>query len=241
MEPNVKLAETTTPDGGRLILYQQGGAFCIRLNGLQLMNSAATTSEALMGDLAAESLSGVTAPRVLIGGLGLGFTLRSVLEKVGASANVQVAELVPPVVDWNRRFMSGLNGALLEDPRVKVVVEDLWEVLRRAAPASYDVLLIDVDNGPKAFVHKQNVRLYRRSGLTLIAAALRPRGRAVFWSADPAPAFGQRLVAAGFAMQTVPVRFEASAERSAGLVYIADKRCAKKIACRHVAQEHYRV
>ena len=187
MSLNIKLAETTTPDGGRLVLYAQGADFCIRLNGLQLMHSAAGSSELLLGEVAVEGLCALTAPRILIGGLGLGFTLKSVLQKVGRGATVQVAELVPEVVVWNQQFMSHLNGALLDDRRVEVLVADLWDLITHAGRARYDAVLLDVDNGPKAMVRKQNSRLYSRNGLERIAAALKPGGRAVFWSARSGP------------------------------------------------------
>src|SRR3954447_5944567 len=104
MKPNRKLAEATTPDGARLILYEHDGSYCIRLNGQELMNSSITASELLLGELAAGRLSGQANASVLIGGLGLGFTLKSVLAKAGRKARVQVAELVPEIVDWNRMF-----------------------------------------------------------------------------------------------------------------------------------------
>lgn len=155
MSLNIKLAETTTPDGGRLVLYAQGADFCIRLNGLQLMHSAAGSSELLLGEVAVEGLCALTAPRILIGGLGLGFTLKSVLQKVGRGATVQVAELVPEVVVWNQQFMSHLNGALLDDRRVEVLVADLWDLITHAGRARYDAVLLDVDNGPKAMVRNR--------------------------------------------------------------------------------------
>jgi spermidine synthase len=223
VKPNIRLAETTTPDGGRLILYEYDESFCIRLNGQILIHSAAAASELLLGELAAQRLSRLTAPRILIGGLGLGFTLKSVLDRVGPAAKVQVAELVPKVVDWNRQFMSRLNGALLDDPRVEVLVADVWKFLTRVSEPSYDALLFDVDNGPKALVQKQNARLYSRNGLDRIAAALKAGGRAVFWSADPAPEFSHRLVGAGFRVKTVPARLYATAQHCAGTIFVADK------------------
>ena len=218
-----KLAEAVTPDGGRLILYEHGRDFCVRLNGLQLMHSAAAASELLLGEVAVESLSAVAAPRILIGGLGLGFTLRSVLQRVGPRAAVQVAELVLEVVAWNRRFLSRLNGALLDDLRVEILLADVWQPITCAGRACYDAVLLDVDNGPRALVRKQNARLYSRTGLKRIAAALKPGGRAVFWSADPAPGFAARLADAGFRVKTIPARFCPTAQHCAGAIYAADR------------------
>ncbi len=223
MSLNLRLVEAATPDGGRLLLYEHNGSFCIRLNGVQLMHSAASSSETLLGEVAVEGLSALSAPHILIGGLGLGFTLKSVLQRVGRGARVQVAELIPEVVAWNRQFVSHLHGILLSDPRVEVLVMDLWELITRVGPASYDAVLVDVDNGPKAMVLKQNSRLYSRQGLERIATALKPGGRAAFWSADPAPNFAARLVRAGFRVKTVPARFCPTAQYCAGCIYLADK------------------
>ncbi len=218
-----KVAEAITPDGGRLSLYAHNGSFCIRLNGLQLVHSAAPTSELLLGELGVEGLACRSAPRILIGGLGLGFTLKAVLGKVRPTARVELAELLADVVEWNKQFLLGLNGALLQDHRVEVILGDIWNLLARAAESSYDAVLLDVDNGPKALVHKQNSRLYSSDGLAQIALVLKPRGRAVFWSADPAPEFAERLAGAGFSVRAVPARFQPSAETCAGSIYLAEK------------------
>jgi spermidine synthase len=224
IRPDMKLAETTTPDGGRLILYEHDGSFCIRLNGLQLMNSAAVDSELLLAEVAAEGLAGASAPRLLIGGLGLGFTLKGVLQAVGPNATIHVAELIPQIVDWNRQFVSRLNGALLEDPRVQVHVKDVWKLITCTEPAYYDAMLFDVDNGPTAMVQQENARLYSARGLEQMAAVLKAGGRAVFWSADLVPEFSARLMEAGFSVKTVPVRFCATDQECAGAIYVADKR-----------------
>ncbi len=222
--PVAKLAEATTRDGAtRLVLYSHGGSFCLRVNGLQLMHSAASSSELLLGQLAVEGLPRCAAVRVLIGGLGLGFTLKSVLENLGPNARVQVAEIFPQIVEWNQQFMSGLNGHLLYDSRVKVLVADIWEVLTRAGQGSYDAVLLDVDNGPGALMQQQNSRLYDRDGILLIGRALTHGGRATFWSADPAPDFAARLKSAGFNLREVPARFHPTAERCAGTIYRAEK------------------
>ncbi len=221
--PAGKLAEAMTPDGGRLSLYAHGGSYCIRLNGLQLVHSAAPASELLLGKLGVEGLACRTAPLILVGGLGLGFTLKSVLRNIGPTARVQVAELVAAVIEWNKQFLSGLNGALLQDHRVKICVGDIWDLLTRAAESSYDAMLFDVDNGPEALVHRQNSRLYGCRGLAQIAAVLQPGGRAAFWSANPAPAFAERLSATGLGLRAVSARFQPGAETCAGTIYVAEK------------------
>ncbi|MDB6125776.1 MAG: spermidine synthase [Pedosphaera sp.] len=223
MKPNRKLAETTTPDGARLILYEHDGTYCIRLNEQELMNSKIAASELLLGELVVGRLPAQSDSCILIGGLGLGFTLKTVLNRVGAKATIEVAELIPQVVDWNREFLSHLNGTLLDDSRVKVFVEDVWDVIARAGRSRYDAIVLDVDNGPTAMVQKQNARLYQQNGLQRIASALKPGGRAAFWSARPDPAFANQLAKAGLKVELVPAKTYANAKRSAYTIYLADK------------------
>ena len=223
MKPNLKLAETTTPDGAQLILYEHDGAYCIRLNGQDLMHSSVTASELRLGELAAETLSGQPDSLALLGGLGLGFTLKSLLAKSGPGTKVQVAELIPQIIDWNRNLLAHLNGALLDDPRVEVLLSDVWRVIAGAEPARYDALVLDIDNGPTAMVQKRNARLYTAKGLQQIASVLKPQGRALFWSARPEPAFAQRLARAGFEVRVVAAPLYAAAKRFPVSIYVAEK------------------
>lgn len=225
MKPHLKLAEASAPGGGRLTLHEHDGAYCIRINGQVLMDSSATASEILLGELAVNRplASLEPAPRILIGGLGLGFTLRRVLEGVGPSARVQVAELIPAVVAWNRTYLRVLHGSLLDDPRVEVREDDVAELIRRTAPMSLDAVLLDVDNGPVAMVQASNRDLYSRAGIGRIAAVLKPGGRAAIWSASRDDAFADRLAASGFAVEALPARTYAAARRPAHLIYVADK------------------
>lgn len=223
MKPTRKLAETLTPDRQTLALYEHDGEYCIRLGPLELMHSSLSTSELLLGTLATEPLVAHDRPTVLIGGLGLGFTLRSVLQTLGPDARVQVAELIPAVVDWNRQFLGGLNGALLEDPRVEVVVADVWEVIARAGRAHYDAIMLDIDNGPDGMVQRQNDRVYHQEGLQRIATALKPGGRAAIWSAWLDHGFVQRLTDAGFMVRVVPAKLHPRAKRCAYTIFVADK------------------
>ena len=142
MKPFRTLAETRTPDGSRFSLHEHDGEFFLKLNGRQLMSTTSTTSELLLAQLPCDGLRGRADACVLIGGLGLGFSLRRVLELVGKHAAVQVAELLPEVIAWNREFLHAVNGALLDDHRVKVLTGDVCEIIRRAAPASYDAIQI---------------------------------------------------------------------------------------------------
>ncbi|MEJ1972010.1 MAG: hypothetical protein WDM96_05865 [Lacunisphaera sp.] len=148
MKPNITLAETRTPNGARMTLVEQDGSYCVRVNGQQLMHSAVSASEVELGRLACENVVRKNnGPRVLVGGLGLGFTLKSVLAAVGGNAVVHVSELMPEIVAWNRTFLTGLNGGALTDRRVSVLVEDVRAVIRRAAHKPYDVIALDIDNG----------------------------------------------------------------------------------------------
>jgi spermidine synthase len=223
MKPNVTLAETKTPNGARMTLVEHDGSFCIRVNGQQLMHSAVTTSEVELGSLGCERLDRKKPARVLIGGLGLGFTLKSVLENIARDAVVHVAELFPEIVVWNRTHLLPLNGSLLSDPRVTVIEEDVRAVIRRAGRAPYDAILLDIDNGTTAMVSDANNALYSSAGIKQIAAALRAGGRAAVWSASPDAPLAGRLHQAGLKVQPVASRVHATARRSAYVIYVADK------------------
>jgi spermidine synthase len=223
MKPNLKLAETITPDGGRLILYEHDGAYCIRLNGQELMHSSVSASEVRLGELAAERLASEPHSLCLLGGLGLGFTLKSLLERGGSGAKIRVVELIPAIVDWNRNLLGHLNGTLLNDPRVEVVLQDVWAVIAEGQPVQYDALVLDIDNGPTAMVQKQNQRLYSLKGLQRIASVLKPDGRALFWSARADAAFAERLTRAGFKTKVISAPLYANAKRCAVSIYVADK------------------
>jgi spermidine synthase len=224
MKPNLTLAETRTPNGARMTLVEHDGTFCIRVNGQQLMHSAVSASELKLGELGCERHARKNhGTRVLIGGLGLGFTLRSVLAAVGGNAVVEVVELFPEIVAWNRTHLAGLNGKLLDDRRVKVRAEDVRTVIARAVRAPYDVIVLDIDNGTTAMVKSENNLLYSEWGMAQIARALKPGGRAAVWSACPDPVIEQRLAKAGLSVQAVPAKLYEHAKRSAYMIYVADK------------------
>jgi len=159
---------------------------------------------------------------VLIGGLGLGFSLRSVLAKTGPTATVHVAELIPQVVDWNREFLAAVNGKLVDDPRVTIFADDVWNVLATAR-YRYDALVLDIDNGPTAMVQQPNARLYSSKGIRLMLMALKPGGCAAIWSAAPDHAFADRLAEAGFRVEAIPAKLYANAKRCGCTIYLADK------------------
>ena len=223
MKPTRKLAETITADKASLALYEHDGSFCIRLDGREVMNSRTSASELLLGEVSCAGLSTEDSPRVLIGGLGLGFTLLTTLKALGPTATVEVAELFPDVVSWNREFLRDLNGKLLDDPRVAVVAKDVFGIIQRAEPASYDAIILDIDNGPRALVQQSNVRLYSKRGIERIAAALKPDGRVSVWSASKDPAFEQRLNSVGFSFRAIPAKTHPQAKRDNFTIYLATR------------------
>lgn len=223
MIPFRNLAEVRTPDGSRLTLHEHDGDYFIKLDGRQLMSSTSTTSELLLADLACEHLTRHREPRVLIGGLGLGFSLKRVLEMVGSGAEVQVAELIPAVVDWNRKLLDAVNGRLLRDRRVQIITGDVFALLAKAKHGRYNAILLDVDNGPTSFVQTKNSRLYNRRGLDVIRKALAPNGRVAFWSAEAEPAFLDTLRRAGFGAQEVPAKAHERAKRFAHRIYVGER------------------
>ncbi len=188
-----------------LRLYQRGGEFSIRVDGSELMNSRVHGSEAAMAELVCARIAGLPAPQVLIGGLGMGYTLAAALSRLGAKGRVVVAELVPAVVAWNRGPLAALAGRPLNDDRVTIREGDVAQIIREQ-PGAYDAILLDVDNGPKALTRQGNDRLYTRTGLKAAFTALRPAGVYALWSASPNPAFTERLRAVGFAVDEKRVR-----------------------------------
>ncbi len=222
MKPTHKLAEAATPEGRTLTLTEHDGAYCIRINGEILMHSQTSASERLLGQMGCARLSESAKPRLLIGGLGLGFTLKAVLEALGSGARVEVAELLPEVIEWNRQFLSELNGSVLEDPRVHPRAEDVVKTLERANRGTYDAILLDIDNGPTAMVQKVNARLYDRRGLKRLAKALKPCGRLAVWSASRDTMFEERLTLSGFEIEVVPAKLHPNAKRASCILYSAD-------------------
>lgn len=192
-------------DGEDLRLMRRGTEFSIMTGGIELMNSRLSGSEEAMAALAFERIGARAKARVLIGGLGMGFTLRAALAAFGADARIVVAELVPGVVAWARGPLAELHGVSLDDPRVDVHVGDVGEPIR-AAEAAFDAILLDVDNGPGGLSRKENDGLYSPAGLAAARRALRPGGVLEVWSSTRDNAFTQRLKRAGFVVEEIGVR-----------------------------------
>src|SRR5262245_40325540 len=199
MLPRVLLGSARVPDTDKeLKLYQSGDVFSIKIAGRgDLMNSRTHGSEAALAELACETLAGRPRPRVLIGWLGMGFTLAAALRALGPGAEVVVAELVPEVVTWNRTLIGEPAGHPLRDPRAQVYVGDVAELIR-SEPQGFDAILMDVDNGPEGLVRRENDWLYGPAGLRATHAALRASGVLAIWSASPDRDFSKRLRQAGF-------------------------------------------
>jgi spermidine synthase len=201
MKPTILLAEATTDDGRLMTLHEHDGEFQISVAGVPLMSTRQHHSERRLAELACEHLSGRQAPRMLIGGLGLGFTLRAALEGLGPDAQVTVVELLPAVVEWNRNPDYRLAAGELEDPRVELVVGDVADVIRER-PRGFDAILLDVDNGASELTTVSNKELYQAESLQRARAGLRAGGCLAVWSADKDPAFVERMEQVGFSVTT---------------------------------------
>jgi spermidine synthase len=205
-----------------LRLYRRGGEFSIRVEGSELMNSRVHGSEEAMAKFACARIASLPSPRVLIGGLGMGYTLAAALNRLGAAAEVVVAELVPAVVAWNRGVLAALAGRPLDDDRVTVREGDVAQMLREAQGA-YDAILLDVDNGPRGLTRRGNDRLYTRTGLDAAFEALRPAGVFALWSAGPDRAFTELLRKAGFEPVEKRARPRASGGGASHTIWIAGR------------------
>jgi len=193
------------PGGGELRLLRRGAEFAIRLGHSELMNSRLSASEQALATFACEKIRARERPQILIGGLGMGFTLRAALTVLGPKAQIIVAELVPAVVTWARGPMAEIFGDSLTDPRVDIREVDVGDLIRPHQSA-YDAILLDVDNGPEGMTRKANNGLYNDAGLGIAHAALRPGGVLAIWSSAASPKFTRRLRRNGFEVREIPLR-----------------------------------
>jgi spermidine synthase len=217
----VQLDTTTMPDGGgELKLMQRGHEFSIMAGPIELMNSRLSGSEQALATMAGDQIRDRPQPRMLIGGLGMGFTLRAALADLGAGARITVAELVPAVVAWARGPLAGVFAGCLDDPRVTVHEGDVGDLIR-AGRGAWDAIALDVDNGPQGLTRKANDSLYDAKGLAAARHALTPGGVLAVWSSAPDPAFTARLRRAGFAVEERPVRATAGRRGARHMVWTA--------------------
>lgn len=221
MKPTTKLATAKTPDGQSLVLFEHDGHYMLKVNGVPLMGTKDFYSEQHMVDLGCVELP--AKPRILIGGLGFGFTLRRALELCPADAVIDVAELLPVIVDWNREFLGEVNGKLVDDPRVNIHIGDVAELLQQSGDNRYHAILLDVDNSPKPFVQSENSGLYNNSGIAQTKAALQPKGRVVYWSAHQDPSFAKALKRVFKDTKTVPSKSYANAKKYTHTLFVAQR------------------
>jgi len=222
MIPWSVLDTAQVPGGGELRLKQRGAEFSIMLGQDELMNSRLSGSEEALATIACGKIRRRKTPRILIGGLGMGFTLRAALAALEPEARIVVAELVPSVVAWARGPMAEVFGTSLTDPRVSVREADVGEVIRSGA-AAFDAILLDVDNGPEGLTRKTNDALYDLKGLSIARMALRPGGVLAVWSSGPNPKFTWRLRKAGFAVEEVRARANGPRGGARHVIWIATR------------------
>ena len=221
MTPRELLGTAEVPGGEPLRLFRRGADFMIVLERNELMNSRMSGSEEALATMTIDRLRS-SAPHLLVGGYGMGFTLRAALAKLGPQGRVTVAELVPEIVDWARGPMVELTAGCLDDPRVAVEFGDVADVIA-AGRGTYDAILLDVDNGPDGLVRPVNDRLYSARGLSMARAALRPGGVLAVWSAAKDAAFARRLREGGFDVDEVTVRARSNGKGPRHVIWFATK------------------
>jgi len=222
MIPWETLDVANPPGGEELRLCRRGDDFAIRIGPLELMTSRTHGSEEALANLACESLADRERTRVLVGGLGMGYTLAAALAALPGDAVVEVAELLPAVVEWNRTHLAHLAGRPLDDKRVVVREEDLSDVIR-ASRARYDAIMNDVDNGPDGLLLMSNRWLYSDAGLRATLTALKPGGCLTIWSVGPMPAFTRRLTKVGFKARVVALKDRGGRKGRCHTIWVARK------------------
>jgi spermidine synthase len=214
------LGTAQVPGGDELRLYRRGDDFIIAIDRNELMSSRMSGSEEALAAMTCERLRSPNAASLLIGGYGMGFTLRAALGVLGPDAKISVAELVPGIIEWARGPMAELAAGCLDDPRVQLVLGDVSKAIG-AATRRYDAILLDVDNGPDGLTREANEGLYSAAGLATAKAALRPGGILAIWSAAPDARFTRRLSAAGFQVEEVGVRARSNGKGPRHVIWFA--------------------
>ena len=220
MTPRELIGTATIPGGEELRLFRRGGDFMIVLDRNELMNSRMSGSEEALATMTCARLPEREAPHLLIGGYGMGFTLRAALAVLGADARVTVAEVVPEIIDWANGPMRELTARCLDDPRVRLVAGDVAALIG-AGRSTYDAILLDVDNGPDGLTRAGNDRLYSARGLAAAKVALKRGGVLAIWSAAPDQAFARRLVQAGFRTEEVVARARSNGKGPRHVIWFA--------------------
>jgi spermidine synthase len=223
MTPRELIATARVPGGAELRLFRRGGDFMIVLDRNELMSTRMSGSEEALATMTIVRLGRRPAPHLLIGGYGMGFTLRAALARLGPDARASVVEIVPEIIDWARGPMAGLAAGCLDDSRVTLIRGDVADAIAGGA-GRYDAILLDVDNGPDGLSRDANDRLYSPRGLATSRAALKPGGVLAVWSAAPDKAFARRLGDAGFAVEEVAVRARSNGKGPQHVIWFGTRR-----------------
>ena len=220
MSPRELIGTAAVAGGDELRLFRRGADFMIVLDRNELMNSRMSGSEEALAVMTCDLLAGRSAPHMLIGGYGMGFTLRAALGALERDARITLSELVPEIIEWARGPMANLADGCLDDPRVTLIEGDVVALIE-GANSSYDAILLDVDNGPDGLTRTGNDRLYSARGLGAAKRALRPGGILAVWSASPDAVFAQRLRNAGFGVNEVVVRARSNGKGPRHVIWFA--------------------
>ncbi len=234
MIPYEDLGESRLADGTVFSLHKRNKEFFLKYNGCELMSTNHTFSEEMLSEVGCAHLRAGKSkrpahPKVLIGGLGLGFTLKRALEIVGSPATVEVAELMPPLIEWNRTFLVEYNGPLLEDPRTVITQGDLFDTLSNKPNGIYDSILLDIDNTPDDLITASNQRLYTPEFLQKLMDVLTPVGKVCYWLSEPAPKFKKQLEKAGFYVEAHAAKQHKNSKRAMHCIYV----CSRKLVTKH--------
>lgn len=223
MTPRELLGVAQVPGGAELRLFRRAGDFMIVLDRNELMSTRMSGSEEALAAMTIARLGKRPTPHLLIGGYGMGFTLRAALAQLGPAARASVVEIVPEIIEWARGPMAELAAGCLDDPRVTLIRGDVAEAIARGA-GTYDAILLDVDNGPDGLSRDANDRLYSSRGLAAARAALRPGGVLAIWSAAPDKVFTRRLADTGFAVEEVGVRARSNGKGPQHVIWFGTRR-----------------
>lgn len=226
MKPTTTVAETAAPDGQTFRLYHHDGNFFLYMGQRQIMCTRKTHSEKMLAEIGCAFSKPRRKPRILIGGLGLGFSLRRALEVTGPQSTCEVAELLPEIIRWNHELLNGRNDDILGDHRTTIYQGDVHDRIRQAAEKGpkYDSILLDVDDGPGALIQPGNSRIYNQWGMALLKQAISPGGRIAFWTAATEPGLLRSLSGSGFRAEEFPVARYAKAKQQRHRIYLAEAR-----------------
>ncbi len=222
MKPTVQIAATTAPDGTVITLCEHDGDYSIYAGRQQLMCARQHESEFELARLGCERIASHRTPNLLIGGLGMGYTLRKALDLLPVAATVVVAELLPDVIRWNREIIGTLCGHPLRDPRVKVQAADVMDVIRKA-PDAFDAILLDVDNGPQPCTTGSNRGLYTPSGIKACMRAMHSKGCLAIWSSGSDKRFENLLQRLGLHVRAYPAAASKSSKRFSRCIWVASR------------------